>query len=57
MAKGLELENVAEGVEDEKVVKILKDLNCEIGQGYYWSKPINVEEFESFVTSFNAYTH
>ncbi|WP_189620519.1 putative bifunctional diguanylate cyclase/phosphodiesterase [Psychrosphaera saromensis] len=57
MAKGLELENVAEGVEDEQTVKILKDLNCEIGQGYYWSKPIKVDEFESFVTSFNAYTH
>ncbi len=55
MAKGLELENIAEGVEDKQTVDALRQLNCEIGQGYYWSKPIEVEEFESYVTAFNKY--
>ncbi len=27
-------------------VEFLKDIGCEMGQGYVFSKPISIEEFE-----------
>ena len=41
---------VAEGVEDEAQYKTLKEMGCEVIQGYYFSKPIPPEEFENFIT-------
>lgn len=40
MAASLGLETVAEGIEDEATLKKLITLGCDIGQGYYWSKPV-----------------
>ena len=37
---------IAEGVETEQQLEFLKSLNCEQGQGYYWSKPLAAEIFE-----------
>ena len=45
----LEVPVVAEGVEHEEEVKILKSLGCDIIQGYYFSKPVPPEEFEKFI--------
>lgn len=36
---------VAEGVENEKQYKILKELNCDFYQGFYFNKPLPSEEF------------
>lgn len=46
LAKSLGLESVAEGVETREMVDELKRLNCEMGQGYYFSRPIPIHEFE-----------
>ncbi|WP_462408524.1 sensor domain-containing protein [Neobacillus sp. Marseille-QA0830] len=43
----LGLKVVAEGIETEKQLQHLLMLNCRIGQGYYFSKPIKVTEFEN----------
>jgi len=40
IAKKLNMELVAEGVETKEQVKILKENGCNILQGYYYSKPI-----------------
>ena len=40
MAASLGLKTVAEGIEDEATLHKLVALGCDIGQGYYWSKPI-----------------
>lgn len=40
MASSLGLETVAEGIEDLKTLDKLKALGCNMGQGYYWSKPL-----------------
>ncbi len=40
MAGSLGLKTVAEGIEDEVTLKKLVTLGCDIGQGYYWSKPV-----------------
>ena len=49
IAKYLEVPVVAEGVETEEELKMLKDAGCDIIQGYYFSKPIPPEEMEKFV--------
>ncbi|RKQ14710.1 EAL domain-containing protein [Lysinibacillus endophyticus] len=44
LAHALNLKVVAEGVETAKELEILRKYNCEYVQGYYFSKPISVEE-------------
>ncbi len=46
MAKQLQLLTVAEGVETSEQVTYLTGAGCDIFQGYYFSKPISVSEFE-----------
>lgn len=36
---------VAEGVELAEQFSILKDMGCDVAQGYYFSKPVPAEEF------------
>lgn len=40
MANSLGLDVVAEGVEDQKTLDLLKSLNCEMAQGYHISRPL-----------------
>jgi diguanylate cyclase (GGDEF)-like protein len=40
MATSLGLKTVAEGIEDEATINKLVAIGCDIGQGYYWSKPV-----------------
>ena len=47
MAKNLSISVVAEGVETPYHVGFLKYRQCDIGQGYYYSKPITAKEFET----------
>ena len=53
LSKGLALETVAEGVENEASLCILKELDCKIGQGFYWSAALPAEEFIKYVAHFN----
>jgi len=45
LAHALKLDVVAEGVESEVELAILKEHNCEYVQGYLYSKPLSVEDF------------
>ena len=45
MSKSLSITNVAEGIEDKAPADMLADLGCDMGQGYYWSKPVAQEDF------------
>ena len=45
LAHALNLEVVAEGVEELKELEILKEHSCKYVQGYYFSKPLNVQDF------------
>jgi diguanylate cyclase (GGDEF)-like protein len=49
MAKDLDLITVAEGVETQEQVDFLKEKGCDIAQGFFYAKPMNVDEFEEFV--------
>ena len=45
IAKILNVKVVAEGVEEEAQYKLLKEMNCDIIQGYYFSKPLDEDNF------------
>lgn len=46
LAKDLELPVIAEGVEEKEQVEFLDSVGCEYVQGYYFAKPMPVEEYE-----------
>ena len=46
MGHALGLEVVAEGVENMEQLEILKNLDCDTVQGYYYSKALKVKDFE-----------
>ncbi len=46
MAHGLGHELVAEGVETDAQRAQLLELGCEVGQGYWFGKPVSAQEFE-----------
>ena len=48
MAHSLRLSVVAEGVETDEQLVRLRDLGCELAQGFYFSRPIPAESFMAF---------
>ena len=44
LAQGFELKIVAEGVENQEQVELLRSLNCYQMQGYWFSRPLSAEE-------------
>lgn len=49
MAHRLHIKVVAEGVETKDQLKLLKEMGCDIIQGYYFSKPIPSSELMDFL--------
>ena len=49
LAHNLELTVVAEGVESGEIWKRLVDYGCDEGQGYYFSKPVTADGFETMM--------
>ncbi len=47
VGKTLDLNIVAEGVEDNEQLLFLKTIKCDMYQGYYCSRPLQAREFES----------
>ena len=51
LARNLKLEIIAEGIETLKHLKILSNLDCKLGQGYLFSKPVDKKAAELFIVS------
>jgi EAL domain-containing protein (putative c-di-GMP-specific phosphodiesterase class I) len=49
LAHGLHLKVVAEGVETQAQVDLLKEIGCELAQGYLYSKPATAEAAEQLL--------
>lgn len=44
MASDLELDTVAEGIENQQQYDFLRDNGCKMGQGFYMSRPVQASE-------------
>jgi len=51
MAKHLGIKTLAEGVETEAQHQFLKDKKCDLMQGFYFNKPLSVDEFTQLLMS------
>lgn len=51
MAKGLNLEVVAEGINSELDEKTLREFGCDIGQGYYYAKPMSFADYLNWLNN------
>ena len=49
MSKSLGLRTIAEGIEEEHLIKYLQIYHCDEAQGYYYSRPIPSEDFVQWV--------
>ena len=49
LAKWLNLSTVAEGAETKAQVERLQDVGCDYAQGYYFSRPLPIPEFEALL--------
>jgi len=51
IAKSLDLECVAEGVEDERTAKLLSSMGVEILQGYHFAKPMPIDDYLAWLSA------
>jgi len=51
IAKSLDLECVAEGVEDERTAELLRTMGVEILQGYHFAKPMPIDDYLSWLSA------
>lgn len=52
MAEKLHISTVAEGIETQQQMEYIRTVNCDTIQGYYFSRPLPVEEFEAWLREF-----
>ncbi|MDD3957829.1 MAG: EAL domain-containing protein [Candidatus Izemoplasmatales bacterium] len=49
LAKQLGYKVIAEGIEEEEVMKLLRTYQCDYAQGYYFSKPLNDQKIIEWI--------
>ncbi|MDP9101480.1 MAG: EAL domain-containing protein [Actinomycetota bacterium] len=54
LAHSLGMRVVAEGVENDLVLRQLKAAECDLGQGYHWSRPVPAPELERWLDTYAA---
>jgi EAL domain-containing protein (putative c-di-GMP-specific phosphodiesterase class I) len=53
IAQSLNLDTIAEGIEEEQQAEGLRDLGCRFGQGYFFARPIPCEDIDLFLGAMN----
>ena len=53
LANELGMPVIAEGVETEEDLEMLRHVGCQIVQGYYYSKPLSIEDYEEFLKGYS----
>jgi len=53
LAHGLNMQVVAEGIENEQTYNYLKEINCDLAQGYWISKPLTDKAVIPWITDWN----
>jgi EAL domain-containing protein (putative c-di-GMP-specific phosphodiesterase class I) len=54
LAHNLDLQVVAEGVEDDQTLNVLRELRCDAVQGFFISAPMPATDFEGWVHAFGT---
>jgi len=54
MAHGFDIKVVAEGIENKETLESLKQLGCDIAQGYYLAKPMPQEKFIKWLDEYTS---
>ena len=49
MARALNVPTIIEGVEDREQYELVRRVGCDIVQGYYFSRPVDAENFEKLI--------
>ena len=57
LAHSLNMSVVAEGIEQMEQVETLRNMDCDFVQGYVYSKPVPVEDFEIWRASYESQQH
>ena len=52
LAHGFDLKVIAEGVENKETFDALKELNCDVAQGYYYSEAMPQNDFIQWLNKF-----
>jgi EAL domain-containing protein (putative c-di-GMP-specific phosphodiesterase class I) len=54
MAKSLEMEIIAEGIETIEQYWFLRTMTCDGLQGYFFHRPVSAPEFTNFLLEYNG---
>ncbi|MFI3201207.1 MAG: EAL domain-containing protein [Eubacteriales bacterium] len=54
MAHQLGIQTIAEGIENRDQLILLGDLGCDMGQGYYFAKPLSEEDYCGFLANYTG---
>jgi EAL domain-containing protein (putative c-di-GMP-specific phosphodiesterase class I) len=54
LAHNLGISVVAEGIEEEKQIRLLEKLKCDYVQGYFISRPMKTEALKDYINKFNC---
>ncbi|MFA7533453.1 MAG: EAL domain-containing protein, partial [Tissierellaceae bacterium] len=49
LSKQMGLQVIAEGIENSEQLSILKEMECDIAQGYYFSRPVPIEKINKVI--------
>ena len=54
LGRKLNMKITQEGVETREYVRMLRAMGCEVIQGYYFSRPMGLDDYEKFIDNFIA---
>ncbi len=54
LAKELNMSTIAEGVETEKHLDALKNMGCQMAQGFLFAKPLEIKDFIDFLNKYGS---
>ena len=54
LAHNMGLKVVAEGVENQEIIEQLTNMNCDILQGYHFSRPLSITDFDSWYKAYRS---
>ncbi|MCM1983887.1 EAL domain-containing protein [Lyngbya confervoides] len=52
LVRNLGIYAIAEGIEQQNQLDLLKDIGCEFGQGFWFSKPLNADQTHEFICNY-----